>query len=73
MIMLFKKAVIFFFIIIFLLAAFLLSKYFQKIIRPKESFTRLLLFMLGCLALMFVLSFAMVFIIVRLFPGELIK
>jgi biotin transporter BioY len=71
--MILKKILIIAIIIAFLFAAFLCSKYLQKTIRPRESFGRLLLFMISCLSLIFLLSFIMVLIITSLFPGELIK
>lgn len=55
-------------IIILLIAAavipvYSIVKYFQKIIRPRESFGRLALFTIACLAIIFVVTFSIVFII----------
>lgn len=68
-----QSVVVIFIIVVFLFGGFFLSKYFQKIIRPRKSFKRLLVYLLCCLVLIFALSFIMVLIITRLFPNELIK
>lgn len=69
----FQPVIVILLIALFLVGSFFISNYFQQRIRPRESFSRLLLFMISCLLLVFILSFFMVFIITRLFPGELIK
>jgi hypothetical protein len=68
-----RSVVVLSIILLFLFTGFFLSKYFQKIIQPRQSSKRLLIYLLSCLLLIFALSFVMVFIIARLFPDELIK
>lgn len=53
--------------------AYLLSKWLQRVIKPRQSFTRLLLYFLVILLVIFLISFIMVFVIAKLYPGELIK
>ncbi len=61
------------FIILFLFGTYTLTRYLQRVIRPRESMKRLLLYLTGCLFVVLVVSFLMVFIISRLFPQELIE
>lgn len=68
-----KSAIVLLLIILFISIGFLLSQWLQKIIKPRQAFRRLLLYFLVILIMVFVLSFLMVFIIARLYPGELIK
>jgi hypothetical protein len=68
-----KSFIIIGLIVLFLVAGFIGSRYFQKMIRPRESGTKFLIYLLSCFVLIFALSFIMIFIIIRLFPGELIK
>jgi len=60
-------------IIVFLIAVYVLNVYFQKKINPRKSFTRLLLYFLVTVAMIFGLTFLMVFIIGKLYPQEIIK
>jgi len=60
-------------IVVFLVIAFFLNKWFQKLIKPRQSFGRLLFYFLAVLISVFVLSFFMVFVIGKLYPTELIK
>jgi len=53
--------------------AFFLNKWFQKLIKPRQSFGRLLFYFLAVLISVFFLSFFMVFVIGKLYPTELIK
>ncbi len=68
-----QSVIVILFIAIFLFGAYFASRYLQRVIRPGESFGRLLIFMLSCLLLVFVLSFLLVFIVTSLFPNELRK
>jgi len=66
------------FIVISLVVGFMILAYFinqllQKIIHPRQSFGRLMLYFLSVLISVFILSFLMVFVITKLYPGELIK
>ncbi len=57
-------------IIIFsLIPLYLLYKYLQKKTRPKESMSRLLLYLFAGFALVFIYTFLIVFIIKKIFPG----
>lgn len=49
------------------LAIYYLSKYLQKIIRPRESFGKLLLYMGSVLGIIFIVTFLIVLIIGKLF------
>jgi len=60
-------------IVAFLVIAFFLNKWFQKLIKPRQLFGRLLFYFLAVLISVFVLSFFMVFVIGKLYPTELIK
>jgi len=60
-------------IVVFLVIAFFLNKWFQKLIKPRQSFGRLLFYFLAVLISVFFLSFFMVFVIGKLYPTELIK
>jgi len=60
-------------IVAFLVIAFFLNKWFQILIKPRQSFGRLLFYFLSVLFSIFVLSFLMVFVIAKLYPDELIK
>jgi uncharacterized membrane protein YidH (DUF202 family) len=60
-------------IAVFLLLAFVANHYLQKAIRPRESFSRLAIYFISVLLLIFSLSFLMILLIARLFPGEMIK
>jgi len=51
-----------------LLPAYLLHKYLQKKMRPKESGRRFLLWLLAELALVFAITFLTVFMIKLIFP-----
>lgn len=68
-----KSAVVLLLIVAFMALAFLLNKWLQKIIQPAGSFRRLILYFLAVLVSVFIVSFLMVFVITKLYPGELIK
>ncbi|MEO8404194.1 MAG: hypothetical protein ABI480_06355 [Chitinophagaceae bacterium] len=62
-----QKLAILLIIVISLVPVYALIKYFQKIIRPGESFGRLLLYMLLSLVTVFLFTFLVVFIIRKTF------
>jgi len=64
-----KALVILLVIVISLIPVYSLYKYLQKIIRPKESFGRLFLYLFAGSLLVFVYTFLIVFVIKKLFPG----
>ena len=64
-----KSLVILLIIIVSLIPAYLLNKYLQKVIRPRDSFARFFLYMLSGFALVFTYTFLIVYLIKKLFPG----
>jgi hypothetical protein len=51
------------------LPVYLFYKYLQKTIRPRESMTRLFLYITAGFVLVFVYTFLLVFVIKKIFPG----
>ena len=68
-----KSAIVLTLIVVFMFMGWVVNKWLQKIIRPRESFGKLLLFFLSILIMIFILCFLMVFVITKLYPDELIK
>ncbi|HEU4859338.1 MAG TPA: hypothetical protein VFT15_05850 [Chitinophagaceae bacterium] len=68
-----KSIIVLSIIVVFILIAFLLNKWLQKIVKPRKGFGRLLFYFFSVMVLVFILSFFMVFIIIKLYPAELIK
>jgi len=68
-----KSVIILSLIVAFMILGYFLNSWLQKIIGPRRSFGRLMLYFLSVLISVFVLSFLMVFVITKLYPGELIK
>jgi hypothetical protein len=68
-----KSVIVLSLIVVFMLFAYFLNKWLRGIIHPKRSFGRLILYFILALLAIFTLSFLMVFIITKLYPGELIK
>lgn len=68
-----QSVIVLLLIAVFLAMAFFLCRYFQKLFRPRESLSQLLLYILSCLLLIFGLTYLMVLLITQLFPKELIK
>ena len=64
-----KALVIVLIIIVSLFPVYLLNKFLQKLIRPRESLSRLFLYIFSGFALVFLYTFLIVFIIKKLFPG----
>jgi hypothetical protein len=56
-------------IILSLLPVYLLYKYLQQVIRPKESMRRFMQWMLIMFIIIFAYTFLLVFVIRLLFPG----
>ncbi|MEQ1677805.1 MAG: hypothetical protein ABL876_13935 [Chitinophagaceae bacterium] len=65
----FKAVIIVLLIILSLLPVYMLYKYLEKVMRPKESVLRFLGWMVAVLALIFVYTFLVVFVIQLVFPG----
>ena len=63
-----KAIIILFIIITSLLPIYSINKYLQKIIRPRESLQRLLLYMFSGMLLIFLYTLLLVFVIKLLFP-----
>jgi polyferredoxin len=68
-----RQIVVLIIILGFLLLAYFLNIYVQKLINPRQSFGRLMLYFLGTVVMIAVLTFLMVFIIGQLFPQEIMK
>jgi hypothetical protein len=64
-----KAAAIMGIIIVSLIPAYLIYKYIQEKMRPRESARRLILWLLATFVLVFGYTFLLVFIIKLLFPG----
>ena len=64
-----KAFTILFIILLSLIPVYLLHKYLQKIIQPRQSMKRLFLYLFAGLLLIFGYSFVVVFIIKSIFPG----
>lgn len=64
-----KAFLILFIILISLFPVYFLNKYFQKVIQPRKSFARLMLYLFSGFALVFVYTFLVVFVIKKIFPG----
>ena len=68
-----KPTIVLLLIIIFMFLAYLLNKWLQKIIEPRKSLGRLFFYFLIVLVVIFFITIAMVLIIGRLYPSELMK
>ena len=68
-----KSFIVISLIVVFMAIAFLLNRWIQHIIKPRQSGGRLLFYFLSVLVSVFLLSFLMVSVITKLYPGELIK
>ena len=62
-----QKLAILFIILVSLIPVYAVIKYLQKIIRPRQSFGRLLLYICSAMAVIFIFTFGVVFIIRKLF------
>jgi hypothetical protein len=63
-----KTLAILFMILASLIPIYYINQLLQRIIQPRKSFLGLMLYMLTGLALVFVYTFLLVFIIEKLFP-----
>ena len=68
-----KSFIVISLIVAFMAIAYFLNKWLQNIVKPRQSFGRLMGYFLLVLIAVFVLSFLMVFVIGKLYPDELIK
>ena len=68
-----KTMIVLSLIVVFMVIGYVFNKWFQRIIKPRDSFGRLFFYFFSVLALVFVLSFLMVLLVGRLYPDELIK
>jgi hypothetical protein len=60
---------ILFILLLSLVPAYSFNKFLQKIIKPRESFGRIFLYLFSGLLFVFIYTFLLVFIIGKLFPG----
>ena len=65
----FKAIVILFIILVSLFPVYLVNKYLQKIIKPRNSLGRLFLYLLTGFALIFGYTFLVVLVIKKIFQG----
>lgn len=63
-----KATIILLIIIVSLVPLYLLNKYLEKIIKPKESFGKLFLYLFAMLVLIFGYTFLLVFTIKKIYP-----
>jgi len=63
-----KGFIIVLLIFLSLLPAWYINKWLQKIIQPRKSFALFLLYMLSVFALVFVYTFLVTYVILKLFP-----
>ena len=68
-----KSLIVLSLIVAFMFIGYLINHWLQQIIQPRHSFKRLLFYFLSVLISVFVLSFLMVFVVAKLYPGELMK
>jgi len=54
-----------------MIASYFLNQWLQTVIKPRQSLSKLALYMFTVLVMVFVLSFLMVLIITWLYPDEL--
>jgi hypothetical protein len=67
------KILVILIIIAVLFLAYFLNGYIQKLLKPRKSFGRLMLYFLATIVMIAGLSYLMVFIIGNLFPQEIMK
>lgn len=68
-----KSIIVLSLVVAFMFIGYFLNSWLQYIIQPRQSFGRLFFYFLAVLFSVFVLSFLMVFLISKLYPGELMK
>jgi hypothetical protein len=64
-----RSLIILFVIVVSLIPVYMINKSLQQIIRPRDSLSRLFLYLFSGLALVFIYTFLLVFLIKKLFPG----
>jgi hypothetical protein len=64
-----KAIIIILIILVSLFPVYLINKYLQRIIKPRNSLGQLFLYLLSGLVLIFGYTFLLVLIIKKLFPG----
>jgi hypothetical protein len=64
-----KAIVILLIILVSLLPAYFINKYLLKVLRPRQSLGKLLVYLLSSLLLVFIYTFLIVFIIKWIFPN----
>lgn len=57
-------------ILALLFPAWYLNRWLQKIVQPRRSFAQFLLYMLLCFAMVFVYTFLVTAVVLRLFPAS---
>jgi hypothetical protein len=62
------KLVVFILLIVCMVILFYFNQWLQQLIRPRESFVRLITYILVAFALLFLFTFLFVFFISNLFP-----
>jgi hypothetical protein len=66
-----KTAIVVSLIVVFIIASYFLNQWLQVVIKPRQSLSKLALYMFTVLVMVFVFSFLMVLIITWLYPDEL--
>jgi len=66
-----KTTIVVSLIVVFMIASYFLNQWLQAVIKPRQSLSKLALYMFTVLVMVFVLSFLMVLIITWLYPDEL--
>jgi hypothetical protein len=64
-----KAIVIFLIVLVSLVPAYFINKYLQKILRPRESLSRLLFYLVSGMLLVFIYTLLLVLLIKLIFPN----
>ncbi|HEX5651967.1 MAG TPA: hypothetical protein VFX58_02770 [Chitinophagaceae bacterium] len=64
-----RSLIILFVILVSLIPVYMINRSLQQIIRPRDSLSRLFLYLFSGFALVFIYTFLLVFLIKKLFPG----
>lgn len=64
-----KTVLILFIVLVSLFPAYVFNKYLQKIIQPRKSFVRLILYLFSGFTFIFIYTFLLVLAIKTIFPG----
>lgn len=65
-----EKILVLLFLLISILPVFYLNKWLQKLVQPRKSFARLMLYFLVVLELVFVYTYLIVLLIAKFFPMQ---